>query len=71
MHAKELQRYKQLLVERRQELLTGSTGSVIPAAGRVEGEALFCASDIRRVRVDGLARVCSADFVLRRHSGLS
>jgi RNA polymerase-binding transcription factor len=38
MHAKELQRYKRLLVEKRQELVTASTsaGSVIPAAGRVE-----------------------------------
>ncbi len=38
MHAKELQRYKRLLVEKRQELLTASAGAVIPAAGRVEGD---------------------------------
>jgi DnaK suppressor protein len=40
MHAKELQRYKRLLVEKRRELLTASTsaGAVIPAAGRVEGD---------------------------------
>ena len=36
MHVKELQRYKRLLVEKRQELL--SAGAVIPAAGRVEGD---------------------------------
>jgi len=40
MHAKELQRYKRLLVEKRQEILTASKseGAVIPAAGRVEGD---------------------------------
>jgi RNA polymerase-binding protein DksA len=40
MHAKELQRYRRLLVEKRQELLTASTsaGAEIPAAGRVEGD---------------------------------
>jgi DnaK suppressor protein len=38
MHAKELKRYKRLLVEKRQELLTASAGAVIPAAGRVEGD---------------------------------
>jgi RNA polymerase-binding protein DksA len=36
MHAKELQRFKRLLVEKRQELLTA--GAAIPAAGRVEGD---------------------------------
>ena len=36
MHAEELQRYRRLLVEKRQELLTA--GAVIPAAGRVEGD---------------------------------
>lgn len=40
MHAKELQRYKRLLVEKRQELLTANTGegSVIPGAGGFEGD---------------------------------
>jgi len=38
MRTKELQRYKRLLVEKRQELQTASTGAVIPAAGRVEGD---------------------------------
>jgi DnaK suppressor protein len=38
MHAKELRRYKRLLIEKRQELLTASTSGVIPAAGRVEGD---------------------------------
>ena len=38
MRNKELQRYERLLVEKRQELLTASTGAVIPAAGRVEGD---------------------------------
>jgi DnaK suppressor protein len=40
MDAKELQRYRRLLVEKRQELFTASTsaGAAIPAAGRVEGD---------------------------------
>jgi RNA polymerase-binding protein DksA len=38
MHAKESERYKRLLVEKRRELLTVSTGAAIPAAGRVEGD---------------------------------
>jgi DnaK suppressor protein len=40
MHAKQLQRYKRLLVEKREELLTASTGedSVIPGAGGLEGD---------------------------------
>jgi DnaK suppressor protein len=40
MNAKELQRYRRLLVEKRRELLPTSTsaGAVIPAAGRVEGD---------------------------------
>jgi DnaK suppressor protein len=38
MHAKELQRYKRLLVEKRQELLTASTSVGIPGAGHVEGD---------------------------------
>jgi RNA polymerase-binding transcription factor len=40
MDAKELQRYKRLLIEKRRELLTASTsaGAAIPAAGRVEGD---------------------------------
>jgi DnaK suppressor protein len=38
MHAKELQRYKRLLVEKRQELVTASTSAAVPAAGRVEGD---------------------------------
>ncbi len=40
MHAKELRRYKRLLVEKRLELVTvnSSAGAVIPAAGRVEGD---------------------------------
>ncbi|MGA8557355.1 MAG: TraR/DksA C4-type zinc finger protein [Candidatus Acidiferrales bacterium] len=60
MHAKELQRYKRLLVEKRQELLTASTGSVIPAAGRVEGDPVDQASaeaeadlEIQLHRIDG------------------
>jgi DnaK suppressor protein len=42
MHAKELQRYKQLLVEKRQELQTPLTseGAVIPGAGGLEGDFL-------------------------------
>jgi DnaK suppressor protein len=36
MDAKELWRYRRLLVEKRQELLTA--GAAIPAAGRVEGD---------------------------------
>ncbi len=40
MYAKELQRYRRLLVEKRRELLSASTsaGVGIPAAGRVEGD---------------------------------
>ena len=38
MHAKELQKYKRLLVKKRQEVLAERTGAVIPAAGRVEGD---------------------------------
>jgi DnaK suppressor protein len=40
VNAKELQRHKRLLVEKRRELLTASAGAVIPAAGRVEGDPL-------------------------------
>jgi DnaK suppressor protein len=38
MDAKELQRYRRLLVEKRQELLTAGAGAMIPAAGGVEGD---------------------------------
>lgn len=38
MYVKELQRYKQLLVEKRQELLAANSGALVPAAGRVEGD---------------------------------
>jgi RNA polymerase-binding protein DksA len=40
MHAKELQGYKRLLVEKRRELLTAnaSPDSVIPRAGHVQGD---------------------------------
>ena len=38
MHTKELQRYGRLLAKKRRELLTATTGAVIPAAGRVEGD---------------------------------
>jgi len=38
MHAKELQRYRALLIEKRRELVTARAGAVIPAAGRVEGD---------------------------------
>ena len=40
MHAKELRRYKRLLVEKRLELVTvnSSADALIPAAGRVEGD---------------------------------
>ena len=38
MHAKELRRYKRIMVEKRLELLGASTSAVIPAAGRVEGD---------------------------------
>jgi DnaK suppressor protein len=46
MHAKELQRYKKLLVEKRQELQTPSagTGTVIPGAGGIKGDFLDQAS---------------------------
>ena len=42
MRAKGLRRYKLLLVEKRQELLTASTsaGAVIPGAGHVEGDPI-------------------------------
>jgi DnaK suppressor protein len=60
MDAKELQRYRRLLVEKRQELLTESTGAVIPAAGRVEGDHMDQASadaeaelEIQLHRTDG------------------
>jgi RNA polymerase-binding protein DksA len=38
MHVKELQRYKRLLVKKRQELLTAGVGTMIPAAGCVNGD---------------------------------
>jgi DnaK suppressor protein len=38
MHAKELERYGELLVEKRRELLSARTGAGIPPAGRVEGD---------------------------------
>lgn len=38
MYANDLRMYKKLLVEKRQEILSASTGAVIPAAGRVEGD---------------------------------
>jgi RNA polymerase-binding protein DksA len=38
MRAKELQRFKRLLVEKRQELKTASADTLVPAAGRVEGD---------------------------------
>ena len=40
MHAKELQRYRRLLVEKRRELLAAnaSADSVIPGAGHVQGD---------------------------------
>jgi DnaK suppressor protein len=40
MHAKELQKYKRLLVKKRQELLTATTSAdaVIPGAGHVDGD---------------------------------
>ena len=44
MLAKELERYRRLLVEKRRELLAASAGAVIPAAGRVEGDPLDQAS---------------------------
>ena len=60
MHAKELERYKQLLVEKPRELLTESTGTVVPAAGRVEGDPIDNANadaeadlEIRLHRTDG------------------
>jgi DnaK suppressor protein len=42
VRAKGLQKYEQLLVEKRQELLTARTsaGAVIPGAGGVQGDAL-------------------------------
>jgi DnaK suppressor protein len=44
MHARELKKYKRLLVEKQQELLAASAGAVIPAAGRVEGDPVDQAS---------------------------
>jgi DnaK suppressor protein len=38
MHANELQSYKRLLIEKRQELLAASSGALVPAAGRIEGD---------------------------------
>jgi RNA polymerase-binding protein DksA len=40
MHAKELQRYKRLLVEKRQGLLTASAGAAVPTARRIEGDRM-------------------------------
>lgn len=40
MHAKELLRYKRLLVEKRQELLAANSGVLVPAAGRIDGDPL-------------------------------
>jgi len=40
MHAKELQRYKRLLVEKRQGLLTASAGAAVPTASRIEGDRM-------------------------------
>src|SRR5712692_3110867 len=62
MFAKELQRYKRLLVEKRQELRTTSSreGSVIPGAGGFEGDPVDQANadaeaelQIRLHRTDG------------------
>jgi DnaK suppressor protein len=38
MHAKELQQYKRLLVEKRQKLLAANSGALVPPAGRIEGD---------------------------------
>lgn len=38
MRAKELLRYKRLLIAKRLELLAASSGALVPAAGRVEGD---------------------------------
>jgi len=77
MHAKELQRYKRLLVEKRQELLTTSTGegSVIPGAGGREGDPVDQANadaeaelQIRLHRTDGrLLRAIEEAFARMRH----
>jgi DnaK suppressor protein len=44
MHAKELQRYKELLVEKRKELQSPTTSAVIPGAGGFEGDVVDQAS---------------------------
>lgn len=44
MHAKELRRYKKLLVEKRKELQSPSTSAVIPGAGGFEGDIVDQAS---------------------------
>ena len=44
MHAKELERYKKLLVEKRKELQSPSTSAVIPGAGGFEGDIVDQAS---------------------------
>jgi DnaK suppressor protein len=40
MHANELQSYKRLLIEKRQESLAASSGALVPAAERVDGDPL-------------------------------
>jgi hypothetical protein len=60
-----LQKYKRLLVEKHQELLTASAGALIPAAGHIEGDLLDQASadaeaelEIQLHRTDGRLSAC-------------
>jgi DnaK suppressor protein len=56
MHANELQRYKRLLVEKRQELLAANSGALIHAAGRIEGDP-----------VDRAKAYAEAEFEIQLH----
>ena len=77
MHAKELQRYKKLLVEKRQELQMpcANAGAVIPGAGRVEGDPGDQANadaeaehQIQLHRTDGrLSRAIEEAFARMKH----
>jgi DnaK suppressor protein len=77
MYAKELQRYRRLLAEKRQELMIASTGegSLIPGAGRVEGDPIDNANadaeaelEIQLHRTDGrLLRAIEEALARMRH----
>jgi DnaK suppressor protein len=54
MHAKELRRYKRLLVEKRRELLTANANadSVIPGAGHVQGDPMDQANAVGEAELE-------------------